>query len=183
MSIPALKRLLPMLAALCGLSLPAYAALAVGASAPDFTAKASLAGKPFDFSLAKALTRGPVVLYFYPKAFTRGCTYEAHAFAEATEAFAALGATVVGVSNDPIATLDKFSVSECMGKFAVISDPDSTIIKAYDARLTILTGHADRVSYVIAPDGHVAFVHADMSPDKHVELTLNAVKALKPAPK
>ena len=90
----------------------AYAALPNGHTAPDFTTQASLAGKPFTFSLADALKKGPVVLYFYPAAFTPGCTVEAHEFAEATDKFKALGATVIGVSHDSIDTLNRFSVSD-----------------------------------------------------------------------
>ena len=96
---------------------------------PDFTTQATLAGKPFTFSLAAALKQGPVVLYFYPAAFTPGCTVEAHEFAEATDKFKAMGATVIGVSHDPIDKLKKFSVSECRNKFAVASDADQSITK------------------------------------------------------
>src|SRR5450631_2253938 len=96
-----------------------WAALPVGASAPDFTAQAAVGGKPFTFTMAEALKRGPVVLYFYPKAFTKGCTAEAHDFAEASDRFAALGATLIGMSNDDIETLKEFSVRECRNKFAV----------------------------------------------------------------
>jgi len=162
---------------LCGLAtVPAHAALAVGANAPDFSTKASLGGKEFDFSLAEALKKGPVVLYFYPAAFTKGCTVEAHDFAEATDKFAALGATVIGVSHDDIATLDKFSVSECRNKFAVAADPSGTVIKAYDAAMAKNPAYADRISYVIAPDHTVLLSHADMNPDTHVDLTMDAVK-------
>ena len=101
------------------LSFPVLAALPIGTKAPDINTQATLAGKEFKFSLADALKKGPVVLYFYPAAFTPGCTTEAHLFAEATPQFAALGATVIGVSHDPIEKLDKFSVSECRNKFAV----------------------------------------------------------------
>ena len=114
---------------------PLHAALKPGAMAPDFTTQATLAGKPFSFSLADALKKGPVVLYFYPAAFTPGCTVEAHEFAEATDKFKALGATVIGVSHDPIEKLNKFSVTECRNKFAVASDADQHITKAYDAVL------------------------------------------------
>src|SRR6478609_6267441 len=113
----------------------APAALPVGAKAPDFNTQASLAGKATPFSLKQALKKGPVVLYFYPAAFTPGCTVEAHNFAEATDKFKALGATVIGVSYDNIDTLNKFSVSECRNKFAVASDADQKIMKAYDAVL------------------------------------------------
>src|ERR1700744_5227027 len=106
------------------IALPAFAALPDGTKAPVFSTEASLAGKTFKFSLAEALKKGPVVLYFYPAAFTKGCTIEAHEFAEATDQFKALGATVIGVSHDSIDTLNKFSVSECRNKFAVASDED-----------------------------------------------------------
>jgi peroxiredoxin Q/BCP len=155
---------------------PAMAALAVGAKAPDFTAQASLGGKEFSFSLADALKKGPVVLYFYPAAFTKGCTIEAHDFAEATAQFAALGATVIGVSHDDVATLDKFSVSECRSKFAVAADPDEAVIKSYDAVLPIKPQYSNRTSYVIAPDHTILMTYTDLDPDKHVELTLAAVK-------
>jgi peroxiredoxin len=155
---------------------PALAALAVGATAPDFTAQASLGGKEFSFSLADALKKGPVVLYFYPAAFTKGCTIEAHDFAEAMPQYAALGATVIGVSHDTIGTLDKFSVSECRSKFPVAADPDETVIKSYDTVMPIMSQYANRTSYVIAPDGKILLAYTDLNPDKHVELTLAAVK-------
>jgi peroxiredoxin len=154
----------------------ALAALPQGAPAPDFTTQASLAGKAFTFSLADALRKGPVVLYFYPAAFTPGCTVEAHNFAEATDRFKALGATVIGVSYDNIDTLNKFSVSECRNKFAVASDADQKIMKAYDAVLAKKPELADRTSYVIAPDGRVLYSYTDLNPDKHVENTMAAVQ-------
>jgi peroxiredoxin len=167
---------------LCGLAaIPAHAALAIGAPAPDFTAKASLGGKEFDFSLAEALKKGPVVLYFYPAAFTKGCTIEAHEFADATDKFAALGATVIGVSHDDIATLDKFSVSECRNKFAVAADPNGTVIKAYDTVMAKNPAYADRTSYVIAPDHKVIFSLTDGDPYKHVAQTMDAVKTWRAA--
>jgi peroxiredoxin Q/BCP len=119
-----MKRLMILALGCAVFSAPLYAALKPGAQAPDFTTQATLAGKPFKFVLADALKNGPVVLYFYPAAFTPGCTVEAHEFAEATDKFKALGATVIGVSHDPIDTLNKFSVSECRNKFAVASDAD-----------------------------------------------------------
>ena len=139
-------------------SAAALAALPNGAKAPDFTTQASLAGKPFTFSLADALKKGPVVLYFYPAAFTPGCTVEAHNFAEATDKFKTLGATVIGVSYDKIDTLNKFSVSECRNKFAVASDADQKIMKAYDAVLPPKPDWANRTSYVIAPDRRSALL-------------------------
>jgi peroxiredoxin len=152
------------------------AALAVGASAPDFTTDAARAGLAFRFSLAQALKKGPVVLYFYPKAFTSGCTIEAHNFADATPKFNAMGATVVGVSNDDIETLKKFSVEACRDKFAVAADSAARIMKQYDAALWIKPDMADRISYVISPEGKVLYVFSSLSPDQHVENTLKAVE-------
>ncbi|MBS0365078.1 MAG: peroxiredoxin [Proteobacteria bacterium] len=158
------------------LALPVEAALPDGAHAPDFTTQATLAGKPFQFSLADALHKGPVVLYFYPAAFTTGCTIEAHEFAEATAKFAALGATVIGVSHDPIEKLNRFSVSECRNKFAVASDADGKIMKEYDAVLMAHPAYADRTSYVIAPGGEILYSYTAMNPDQHVGNTMAAVK-------
>lgn len=159
-------------------ALPAEAALSVGAPAPDFSAQASLGGKEFTFTLADALKKGPVVLYFYPAAFTKGCTIEAHEFAEATDQFASMGATVIGVSRDGIAKLKEFSVSECRNKFAVAADPEGKVIAAYDTKLPVVA-YANRTSYVITPDHKIAFAYTDMSPEKHVSLTMDAVKKWK----
>lgn len=168
------SRLLALAAAL--VSTTAFAALSNGTKAPDFTTPASLAGKEFSFSLADALKQGPVVLYFYPAAFTKGCTIEAHDFAEATDKFKALGATVIGVSHDTIETLNKFSVSECRSKFAVASDADQKIMKAYDAVLWIKPDWAKRTSYVIAPTGEVIYSYTALNPDKHVANTMAVVQ-------
>ena len=156
----------------------ASAALKVGDSAPDFTTEAAIGGKAFTFSLAEALKKGPVVLYFYPKAFTPGCTVEAHNFAEATDKFAALGATLVGMSGDNIDTLKEFSVKECRNKFAVAADADGKIMKKYDANLAFLPSTADRISYVINPAGKVIYTYSSLSPDNHVENTLKVVQDL-----
>jgi thioredoxin-dependent peroxiredoxin len=168
------SRLLALAAAL--VSTTAFAALPNGTKAPDFTTQASLGGKEFSFSLAEALKQGPVVLYFYPAAFTKGCTIEAHDFAEATDKFKALGATVIGVSHDSIETLNKFSVSECRSKFAVAADADKKIMKAYDAVLWIKPDWAKRTSYVIAPSGEVIYSYTALNPDKHVENTMAVVQ-------
>jgi thioredoxin-dependent peroxiredoxin len=161
---------------------PAFAMLKPGDTAPDFTAPAALGGKEFSFVLADALKKGPVVVYFYPKAFTHGCSLEAHAFADAMDKFTALGASVVGVSHDDIATLDKFSTSDCVNKFPVASDGDQHIMKAYDA---VLGGAhpelANRTSYVIAPDGHVLYEFTDLDYSKHVDNTLAALATWKAA--
>ncbi|KVQ57147.1 peroxiredoxin [Burkholderia territorii] len=159
-----------------GHALVAHAQLKPGATAPDFTTQASLGGKTYTYSLADALKHGPVVLYFYPAAFTKGCTIEAHAFADAVDRYKAYGATVIGVSADNIDTLTKFSVSECRSKFPVAADPDAKIIREYDAKLPALD-RANRVSYVISPEGKVLYEYTSLSPDKHVENTLGAVKA------
>jgi peroxiredoxin len=161
----------------------AQAALAVGAAAPDFTAEAALGGQAFRFRLADALKKGPVVLYFYPKAFTSGCTVEANAFAEATPAFNALGASVVGLSNDDIDTLKKFSVEACRNKFAVASDADAKVIRAYDAQIASVPGMADRISYVIDRSGRIVYAYGSMNPELHVTNTLRAVGQLAAAAK
>ena len=167
------------IAALLAAAPAAQAALKPGAKAPTFKATASLAGKPIAFDLATALKKGPVVLYFYPAAFTSGCNIEAHAFAEATDEFRKNGATVVGVSRDDIATLHRFSVEKCGSKFAVASDKDGAITRAYDAVLQKKPEYADRTSYVIAKNGTIAYEYTSLNPDKHVENTMAAVKALK----
>jgi peroxiredoxin Q/BCP len=163
-----------LLAAL--IAMPAYAALDIGTRAPDFTTQASLGGKVFTYSLADALKNGPVVLYFYPAAFTKGCTIEAHDFAEAIDKYKALGATVIGVSHDNIDKLNKFSVSECRSKFPVASDADQRIMKSYDAILAAKPQYANRTSYVIVPDGKIIYTYTDLHPDKHVENTLAALR-------
>src|SRR6202050_2304313 len=157
-------------------AIPVYAALPDGTQAPDINTQAALAGKEFKFSLSDALKQGPVVLYFYPAAFTPGCTVEAHDFAEATAKFQQLGATVIGVSHDPIDKLNKFSVSECRNKFAVASDADQSITKAYDAVLAIKPEYANRTSYVIAPTGKIIYEYTALNPDKHVGNTMDAVQ-------
>jgi peroxiredoxin Q/BCP len=164
-------------AAALGAATAASAMLKPGDAAPEFTARASLGGQEFNFSLAEALKKGPVVLYFYPAAFTSGCTVEAHDFAEAIDEYKGLGATVIGVSHDDIAKLDRFSTTECRSKFPVAADPDEHIIKAYDAVLGKHPEYADRISYVIAPTGRITYAYEAMTPDKHVENTLAAVKA------
>jgi peroxiredoxin len=170
-----MKRLLLAGTAVFVLASPLYAELKPGTPAPDFTTQATLAGQPFTFALATALKTGPVVLYFYPAAFTHGCTIEAHDFAEATAQFKALGATVIGVSHDSIETLNKFSVTECRNKFAVASDADHKISKAYDATL-FMTPYSSRTSYVISPEGKIIYAYSALDPDKHVANTLAAVQ-------
>jgi peroxiredoxin len=171
------RGLLAAAALAAALTAPALAALTAGTTAPDFTAQASLGGKDFTFSLADALKKGPVVLYFYPAAFTKGCTIEAHTFAAAMPQFKALHATVIGVSHDTLATLDKFSVSECRSKFPVAADPSLTVAKQYDAVLPQAPTYANRTSYVIAPDGKILATMTDLThPQQHVANALAVLK-------
>lgn len=162
------------------LASPAAAALQPGAKAPDFTTRGAIAGKVFTVRLADQLKRGPVVLYFFPAAFTSGCNAEARAFAAKVDEFRAAGATVIGMSADPVEQLAKFSATECAGKFAVAS-AGPAVVKGYDVALSKPIGGrtvTSRTSYVIGRDGRVAFVHDEMSPAAHVDLTLAAVKRL-----
>jgi thioredoxin-dependent peroxiredoxin len=194
------KRLLPVLLLSSAIALPALAALKSGDKAPDFSAKASLDGKAFDFSLKDALKKGPVVVYFYPSAYTGGCNIEAHTFAVNKDKFDAVGATIIGVSHDSIARLNDFSADPeyCAGKFPVASDPDGKIAKSYD--LKVMEGkpgfkdtrgaeidHAftERTTFVIAPDWKVVATlsSADdkISPEDHVTKSLAAVTEMKNA--
>lgn len=154
----------------------ANAALAVGAKAPDFDIKAALGGKEFNFSLNDALKKGPVVLYFFPAAFTKGCTIEAHEFADASDHFKALGATLIGVTAGNADRVAEFSSVECRNKFAVAADADQKVIKAYDVVLPKHPEYSDRTSFVIAPDHKVVFTYTNLEPDNHVALTLQAVQ-------
>lgn len=158
---------------------PASAALQTGSRAPDFTLQATQGGNVFTFSLAAALKKGPVVLYFYPAAFTPGCTIEAHEFADAIDQYKALGATVIGVSHDPLDTLEKFSVSDCRSKFAVAADTDQEVMREYDAVLSSHPQYANRTSYVIAPNGTIIYSYTSLDPSLHVQNTLNALRAWK----
>lgn len=158
------------------MSAPSLAALQAGDPAPDFTVPAALAGEAFEFSLQQALKQGPVVLYFYPAAFTKGCTVEARSFAEAIDDYKALNASVIGISGDDIGTLKAFSVEGCSSKFAVGADDDGSVIRAYDAELGTSTGRADRISYVISPEGRIVYAYSSMNPDQHVGNTLDALR-------
>lgn len=162
-------------------AVPAHADLPQGAKAPDFATQGALAGKAFKYHLKAALVKGPVVLYFYPKAYTQGCTLEARAFAEAMPQFRAAGASVIGMSADDISTLKRFSVEECRSAFPV-AVASKSVIDAYDVNMALVgkvTTMSKRVSYVIAPNGRVAFVHSDLDWRDHVKLTLAAVQRLK----
>ena len=171
-----MKKFLAFLILTLSLTTSSYAALDVGDAAPNFTAQAALAGKVYKFSLADSLAKGPVVLYFFPAAFSVGCSIEAHEFAESIPKFEALGATVIGVSSDDIATLGKFSVQACQGKFPVASDDNQSVMKSYDAVMALRPDYANRVSYVIAPNGKIIYNYQSLNPSRHVEKTLAALK-------
>ena len=160
---------------------PARAALDVGEAAPDFTAQAALGGKVYRYSLAESLARGPVVLYFFPAAFSEGCSLEAHNFAEAIGQYEALGASVIGVSGDDLESITKFSVQACQGKFPVASDEKKSVMKSFDAVMQTRPEYASRVSYVIAPNGKVVYTYLSLNPTKHVEKTLAALRQWKQA--
>lgn len=192
-----MKKMLLGLAISAMVAIPAFAALKVGEKAPDFSARGSLAGKEFDFSLAKALKKGPVVLYFYPSAYTKGCDLEAHTFAEQKDKFDAAGATIIGVSGDSLARLDQFSADPdyCAGKFPVASDSEGKIAKSYNLTMSevkpgakdvrgvdIDHGFIERQTFVIGKDGKIiaAFSSKDdnLSPDQHVTKSLAIVEQL-----
>ena len=156
---------------------PALAELPVGAKAPDFTTTGAIAGKPFKLNLADQLKHGPLVLYFFPKAFTSGCTAEAHAFSEAAANFKKLGARVIGMSADDLPTLEQFSVKECRNQFPVAT-ANGDVRKAYDVVLKQKPEYANRTSYVIDRKGKIVMAYTDLNPSEHVERTLAAVKAL-----
>ena len=177
---PLMKFAAVALVAAATLASPAFAALKEGAQAPDFTAPAFLAGKPFTFNLADALKKGPVVVYFFPAPHTTGCNIEAHLFSQAIDQFKAEHATVIGVTAGNLDQLAAFSkeADHCSGKFPVAADAGARIAKEYDALLLLRPGWSDRTSYVIAPSGKISFVYSSLSPNKHVQETLAAVKAL-----
>ena len=173
-------RAISMLAAasLALIAQPLGAALPVGAKAPDFRTMGALAGKPFRLHLAEQLRSGTVVLYFFPKALTEGCTLETKAFADAMPKFRAAGARVIGMSADDLPTLKRFSTEACRSKFPVATASPATI-RAYDVVLKMKPELTDRTSYVIARDGRIAMVHSELDWKDHVTKTLTAVRALK----
>jgi peroxiredoxin len=187
------NRILAVLVA-SAVALPAFAALKPGATAPDFSAQASLAGKPFAYSLKDALKKGPVVVYFYPSAFTSGCNAQAHAFAVNQDKFSAAGATIIGVSLDNIGRLNDFSADPqyCGGKIPVASDADGKIAASYDLKVEagndsykdsrgVLIGHGftERTTFIVKPDGSIAATVGNMAPTANVDAALEAVRALK----
>lgn len=176
-----------------GLTQPAAAALKEGDLVPDFKLQASQAGKPFSYSLKDALRKGPVVVYFYPSAFTNGCNVQAHLFAQNVERFAAAGATIVGVSLDSIARLNEFSADPqfCAGKIPVASDADGKVARGFDLPITeipagrkdtrgIEIDHArtDRTTFIVMPDGRIAATVGGVAPDANVLKALELVQQL-----
>ncbi len=171
-----MKHLLLAAALSLAVAAPAFAALQPGTKAPDFASTAYLGGKATPFKLSEALKKGPVVLYFFPSAYTKGCTIEANEFANATADFNAMGATVIGVTAGQTERLAAFSKEHCRDKFAVAAVSKETI-KAYDAVLALKPDLSERTSYVIAPDGKVIYAFTDLSnPVEHVTKTKQAVK-------
>jgi peroxiredoxin Q/BCP len=189
-----MKRVLAGLVLSGVVAVPAVAALKQGDAAPDFKAPASLAGKEFTFALKDALKKGPVVVYFYPAAFTGGCNIQAHTFSENSDKFHAAGASVIGVSLDKIATLNEFSADPqyCAGKIPVASDADGKIAKSYDLQVRegkpgfkntrgdeIDHGFTERTTFIVTPDGKVAATIGNMKPDENVAKALETVQSLK----
>ncbi|HEX2493278.1 MAG TPA: peroxiredoxin [Steroidobacter sp.] len=188
-----MKRVLLSCLISTAICLPALAALKDGDKAPDFTAQASLAGKEFKFSLKESLKKGPVVVYFYPSAYTQGCNLQARTFSVNQEKFAAAGASVVGVSLDSIQRLNQFSADPdyCAGKFPVASDADGSIAKSYDLSVRQMAGlkdtkgnevdHglAERTTFVVTPDGKIAATIGGVKPDENVMKALETVQKLK----
>jgi peroxiredoxin len=170
-----MKRAIALLMILGCMNMPVQAALDVGDAAPDFSVPAALGGKVFQYRLSEQLAKGPVVLYFFPAAFSEACSIEARQFAEAIDKFKALGASVIGVSSDDIELITRFSVQACQGRFPVAADENKTVLKAYDAVMQTRPDFANRVSYLIAPDGKVAYSYLSLNPNKHVENTLAAL--------
>lgn len=175
------------------LATPAMAALEAGSPAPEFSLQASLAGKAFNFSLKEKLKSGPVVVYFYPSAYTNGCNLQAHSFSVNSEKFAKAGATVIGVSLDSIERLNDFSADPeyCAGKVAVASDPQGKVAKAFDLIVReaapgkvdsrgkeIDHGFAERTTFIITPDGKIASTISGVSPTDNVKQALAAVEQL-----
>jgi thioredoxin-dependent peroxiredoxin len=189
-----MKRVLVSVIASGIVAVPAFAAIEQGTQAPQFKAQASLAGKEFSYSLKDALKKGPVVVYFYPSAFTKGCNIQAHTFAENMDKFKAAGASVIGVSLDKIGTLNEFSADPeyCAGKLPVASDSDGAIAKSYELKVgdarpgmknskgqDIDHGFAERTTFVVGKDGKVIATIGNMKPDENVMKALETVQGLK----
>lgn len=191
-----MKRILFGLALSALSAMPALAALKAGEPAPEFAAQASLAGKAFNYVLVDALKKGPVVVYFYPSAFTEGCNVQAHTFSVHKTDFDAAGATIIGVSLDSITRLNAFSVDPkyCAGNIAVASDADGQIAKAYQLKVAsaaepfkdtrgIVVDHAfaERTTFIVTPDRKVYATIGGVTPTKNVAAALEAVQQMSKA--
>ena len=185
-----MQRLATLAAVICALATPALAELKTGTKAPDFTAQGYLAGQAFTFKLSDALKKGPVVMYFFPAAYTAGCNIETHMFSEASAQFAAAKATLIGVTAGNPERLKEYSADTqyCAGKFALLADPGAKIAKQYDTTLVVdpaqlppgtvvPKGLSGRTSYVLAPSGKVLHAYDALKPQEHVTETLAAPKA------
>jgi peroxiredoxin len=192
-----MKSVILGLAIAAGLSAPAFAALKVGDTAPDFTATASLGGKDSSFNLYSALKKGPAVVYFYPSAYTGGCDLEAHTFAESADKFAAVNANIIGVSADNLERLNQFAADPnfCAGKFPIASDESTKIAQSYNLKVTppregakdvrgVEIGHGfiERVTYVVGKDHKILAVMSStddkLTPDQHVDKSLDIVQKI-----
>jgi peroxiredoxin len=188
-----MKRLLLSVVLSSVIAVPAMAALKEGDKAPDFKTQASLAGKAFTFSLKDALKKGPVVVYFYPSAYTGGCNIQAHTFAENSDKFTAAGATIIGVSLDSIKRLNDFSADPqyCAGKFPTASDADGSIAKSFDLKVAdgkpgmkdtrgveIDHGFTERTTFIVTPDGKIAATIGGLKPAENVDKALAEVQQL-----
>ncbi len=176
-------KILPQVLLACLLAMVstgARAELSVGSPAPTFSIPAALGGKDIVFDLAKSLSKGPVVVYFYPKSFTSVCTEEARLFAEAMDEFEKLGAAVIGISTDTLETQREFSSLGCRDKFPVGADPDGKVVRAYEAaRGTASRVMASRTSYVIAPKGTIEAVLTSSDAESHIQFALKSIRAWK----
>lgn len=173
-----MRKLLVALATATFVAVPAHAALPIGAAAPNLVTTGAVGGKPFKLNLKQQLRKGPVVLYFFPKAFTEGCTLEARAFSEAMPEFRKAGAQVIGMSTDDLPTLQRFSVEACRSAFPVATATPAAV-KAYDVEFKKRPGLTDRTTYVIDRRGRITFVHSDLNYAEHVQKSLAAVRVLK----
>jgi peroxiredoxin Q/BCP len=186
-------RILSTLALSIGLIASANAALKEGDAAPEFTLQASLAGKAFSYSLKDSLKKGPVVVYFYPSAFTNGCNIQAHTFAENVDRFKAAGATIIGVSLDSIARLNDFSADPqfCAGKIAVASDAEGRVAKGFDLAVAEIPagrkdsrgveidhGRVDRTTFIVGQDGKVVATVGGLAPAANVEKALEVIQGI-----
>lgn len=174
--LSSLTRLATPVLSICLIVQSAHAALPINTKAPSFTANAALGGKSFNFSLDKELKKGPIVLYFFPVAFSDKCTLEAHLFAEASEEFNKKGVRVFGITAGNVEKVKEFSQEECRNKFAVIADPEAKIAKQYNNQIFINQKLlSDRTSYVITPHHKIVMSYTSNNPESHIEQALKTI--------